>query len=129
MLPFMNAVEAMSMAKRRIAFWAAAALAWVAVPPVGAQSISTGAVTITSMGCGMEGTTVCWVYISGPNVGPAGCNTNSIRWDPASSPNGQVALAQLTAAYLAGHTVNFVLADTCWAKWAAYPTIWYYSIQ
>jgi hypothetical protein len=64
---------------------AVAAIASVFASAVRAQSISTGAVTITSMDCGMLGATVCWVYISGPNVGPAGCNTNSIRWDPASS--------------------------------------------
>jgi len=92
-----------------------------------AQTTSTGLVTINNMGCGVQGGGGCFVYISGPNVGPAGCNTNSIRWDPAA-PNGQIALAQLTAAFVAGRQVNFVLADTCWSPWPSYPTMWYYVI-
>jgi hypothetical protein len=99
-----------------------------------AQSIGTGSVTITTIGCGMSAPagspgTACFLYISGPSVGPAGCSGNSIRWDPSASPNGQVATAQLTAAFMAGLKVNFVLADTCWAEWPSYPTIFYYQIN
>ena len=109
-------------------------LALVSMGKAQAQSISTGPVTITSMGCGMAGPSggvgaACWVYVSGPNVGPAACSTTSIRWDPGASPNGQVAVAQLTAAYLTGQRVNFVLYDSCWAEWPSYPTIWFYSLQ
>jgi hypothetical protein len=111
-----------------------ALIALISMGTAQAQSISTGSVAITSMGCGMAGPagtagSVCWVYISGPNVGPAACSTNSIRWDPGASPNGQVAVAQLTAAYLVGQHVSFVLYDTCWAEWPSYPTIWFYSLQ
>jgi hypothetical protein len=38
-----------------------------------------------------------------------------------------VTLAQLTAAYIAGKPVTFVLNDTCWAEWPSFPTIWYYG--
>lgn len=96
-----------------------------------AQSISTGSVTITAIGCGMAGPgsgSACFVYISGPAVGPSGCTSNSIRWDPTQSPNGQVATAQLTAAYLAGQQVQFVLNNSCWSEWPSYPTIWFYQI-
>jgi len=98
-----------------------------------AQNISTGAVTITSMGCNTSGPagtagTACFLYVSGPAVGPAGCSSTSIRWDPTQSPNGQVTLAQLTAAFLAGQQVVFVLNNSCWAEWPAYPTIFYYQI-
>jgi len=97
-----------------------------------AQTTGTGSVTILSMGCTMAGPagtpgSSCFAYVNA-NVGPPGCNTNSIRWDPTQSPNGQAALAQLTAAYLAGKQVQFVLYDTCWAEWPAYPTIYYYLI-
>ena len=99
-----------------------------------AQSISTGPVTITSMGCGMAGATgssgsACWAYISGPAVGPSGCTSTSVRWDPGASYNGQVATAQLTAAFVAGLPVTFVLLDSCWPEWPSYPTIWYYGIS
>jgi hypothetical protein len=95
-----------------------------------AQDYATnGYVTITSMGCGMTGTTACWVNVSGSPAGPAGCNTTSFRWDPSSSPNGNVTLAQLTAAFVAGKTVFFVLNDTCWSAWNTYPTLWYYQIS
>lgn len=97
-----------------------------------AQSITTGPVTITSMGCntisGSDGT-ACWVNISGPAVGPSGCSGNSIRWDAALTPNGQAALAQLTAAFVAGDLVNFALQNSCWSAWPSYPTIYYHQIQ
>jgi hypothetical protein len=70
----------------------------------------------------------CWVYVSGPAVGPAGCSGTSIRWDPQASPNGREAIAQLTAAFVAGKQVIFVLNNTCWAQWSSYPTIWYYEV-
>jgi hypothetical protein len=101
-------------------------------PPARAQSISTGYVTITSMGCNMvSGTagTACWVNISGPAVGPSGCSGNSIRWDASLTPNGQAALAQLTAAFVAGETVDFDLRNSCWSEWPSYPTIYYYQIS
>lgn len=99
-----------------------------------AQSISTGLVSITDIGCGMasppgSGGAACWVDISGPAVGPSGCSVNSIRWDPTASPNGQVAITQLTAAFVAGHQVTIVLQNTCWAEWPTFPTIWYYIVH
>ena len=102
-----------------------------AIPTAHAQSIQTGVVTITAMGCNMvSGTagTACWVNISGPAVGPSGCSGTSIRWDATQSPNGQVALAQLTAAFAAGDSVSFDLQNSCWSEWPAYPTIYYYEI-
>jgi hypothetical protein len=99
-----------------------------------AQTTTSGTpVTITSIGCGMAGApgtpgAACWVYVSTP-IGPPGCNSTSIRWDPTQSPNGPVATAQLTAAFLAGKQVFFVLYDTCWAQWPAFPTIYYYGIS
>jgi hypothetical protein len=109
-----------------------AAVLMLSVPAARAQSIGTGPVTITRMGCGMASTSgsgsACWVYISGPAVGPAGCNGTSIRWDPQASPNGREATAQLTAAFMAGKQVLFVLNDTCWAQWPSFPTIWYYEV-
>ena len=101
------------------------------ISAVHAQNISTGAVTITGIGCGMSGPqagSACFLYFSGPAVGPSGCTSNSTRWDPTNSPSGQVATAQLTAAYLAGAQVDFVLNDSCWAEWPSYPTIWYYEV-
>ena len=106
----------------------------LAIPTARAQNISVGPVTITSMGCGMAGASgtsgaACFLYISGPSVGPSGCVSNSIRWDPGASPNGQVAVAQLTAAFIAGEQVIFVLNNACWAEWPSFPTIWYYQIM
>lgn len=106
--------------------------ATIAPRNAGSQTISTVA-TITSIGCGMVGApgqpgTACFIYIN-TTVGPTGCNSNSIRWDPNTSPNGQVALAQLTAAFLAGQQVVFVVQDTCWAEWPSYPTIYYYLVE
>lgn len=102
------------------------------MPSARAQNVLTGSVTITSMGCNtVSGTagTACWLNISGPAVGPTGCSGTSIRWDPATTPNGQVALAQLTAAFVAGDPVVFDLQDSCWSEWPSYPTIYYYQIQ
>lgn len=106
----------------------------LAIPTAQAQNINVGPVTITSMGCGMAGPagtpgTACFIYISGPSVGPSGCSSNSIRWDPGASPNGQVAVAQLTAAFMSGEQVFFVLNNACWTEWPAYPTIWYYQLM
>lgn len=105
-------------------------IAWI--PPAYAQNVFTGSVTITNMGCntvpGAAGT-ACWLNISGPAVGPSGCSGTSIRWDPATTPNGQVALAQLTTAFVGGDPVVFDLQDSCWSEWPSYPTIYYYQIQ
>jgi len=106
----------------------------LATPTAQAQNINVGPVTITNMGCGMAGATgtagaACFLTVSGPAVGPSGCTGNSIRWDPGASPNGQVAVAQLTAAFMSGEQVFFVLNNACWTEWPAYPTIWYYQLM
>jgi len=99
-----------------------------AAPPGRAQDIGTGWVTITSMGCNMAGASgtagsACWINISGPTVGPSGCAGNSIRWDPTTSYNGQVALVQLTAAFTSGALVDIAMNDSCWTEWSSFPTI------
>ena len=92
-----------------------------------AQNYSANNVTITSIGC-QNNNTVCYVTVSGGNYGPSGCNTNSIRWDSSSTPNGLVAVAQLTAAYVTGTSVSFVLSNSCFSENGNYPTMLYYVI-
>ena len=105
----------------------------LSAPESHAQNISTGSVTITSIGCGMAGPNggaggVCFLSITGSGAGPAGCSGTSIRWDPGTSPNGQIATSQLYSAYLSGLPVTFVLNNACFSEWPIYPTIWYYEI-
>jgi hypothetical protein len=93
-----------------------------------AGNYNTGWVTITDVGC-QTVNTICFASFSGPAVGPPGCVTNQIRWDTASTPNGNAALAQLTAAYLAGKQVSFNIDNDCFAEFPGFPTIDYYNIM
>jgi hypothetical protein len=118
----------------KMAFFSSMVLAsMLSAPESRAQNIAVGPVTITSIGCGMAGPDggaggVCFLSITGSGAGPAGCSGTSIRWDPGTSPNGQIAVSQLTSAFLAGKPVTFVLNNACFSEWPIYPTIWYYSI-
>jgi hypothetical protein len=93
-----------------------------------AQSYGTGAVTIIQIGC-QTVNTICFVAFSGPAVGPPGCNTNQVRWDSVNTPNGKEALAQLTAAYVAGKQVSFSIDNKCFAEFPNYPQMDYYIIS
>lgn len=98
-----------------------------------AQGLSSGEVTIVSMGCAMSGPpgtagSACSIGISGPPVGPAGCQSTLIKWDPHATPNGRVALKQLTAALIAGVPVSFTLAVRCSLQWPTHPTMRGYRI-
>lgn len=84
--------------------------------------------TVTSLGC-QAINTICYITLSGAAAGPAGCAQNEVRWDSVNTPNGTAAIAQLTAAYLAGKTVLIVLADSCFSEFPNYPALYYYIIS
>lgn len=84
--------------------------------------------TITSMGC-QTVNTICFVVLSGGADGPSGCSSNEVRWDSASTPNGTAAVAQLTAAYLAGKFVQINISNSCFAEFPSYPGMDYYIIS
>jgi hypothetical protein len=93
-----------------------------------AQSYGTGAVTIIQIGC-QTVNTICFVAFSGPAVGPPGCYTNQVRWDSVNTPNGKEAVAQLTAAYVAGKQVTFSIDNNCFPEFPSYPQMDYYIIS
>lgn len=85
-------------------------------------------VTITSMGCqSING--VCYVTVSGGPYGPPSCQSNSIRWDSGTTPNGVEAVAQLTAAMVSGLTVSFNLDNNCFSEQSQFPTMDYYIVN
>lgn len=93
-----------------------------------AQGYNTGPVTITQIGCQTTNTT-CYVYYSGPAVGPPGCDAAQVRWDTVNTPNGAAILAQLTAAYVAGKQVTFAIDNNCFPELPTYPQMDYYVIS
>jgi hypothetical protein len=84
--------------------------------------------TITSIGC-QTVNGICFVTLSGAAAGPAGCVENQVRWDSVNTPNGTAAIAQLTAAYLAGKTVSINIDNACFSEFTAYPAMDYYIIS
>jgi hypothetical protein len=84
--------------------------------------------TIISIGC-QTVNGICLVVISGPAAGPPGCMQNQVRWDSVNTPNGNAAIAQLTAAYLSGKQVTINISDSCFAEFPSYPGMDYYIIS
>lgn len=94
----------------------------LAVP--GQAQANTGLRTITNLGCHMHDTT-CWVEISGPPVGPANCRANQLRFN-SNSPNGKNLFSLMTAAFLAGKQVNFLVPDNaCYQDQPSFPTFYW----
>lgn len=84
--------------------------------------------TVTSIGCQtING--ICFVTLSGAAAGPPGCVSNDVRWDSVNTPNGNAAIAQLTAAYLAGKQVAINIDNNCFAEFPSYPAMDYYVIS
>jgi hypothetical protein len=84
--------------------------------------------TIASMGC-QTVNGICFVIINGTAAGPPGCVQNQVRWDSVNTPNGNAAIAQLTAAYFAGKQVSINISDNCFSEFPSYPTMDYYIIS
>lgn len=84
--------------------------------------------TIDSIGCRTVNG-ICLVIINGTAAGPPGCVQNQVRWDSVNTPNGNAAIAQLTAAYLAGKQVTINISDNCFAEFPSYPGMDYYIIS
>ena len=103
-------------------------LALLLILPLTAYSGTySGPRKITLIGCHKD-FEVCYVSVNGPNLGPTGCSTTSIRWLAISAVNGKNTLALLTSAYMAGKMVNFYVSDTCLAAQSNFPTFDWYSI-
>ena len=103
-------------------------LALLLILPLTAYSGTlSGPRKITLIGCHKD-FEVCYVSVSGPNLGPAGCATTSIRWPAISAMNGKNTLELLTSAYMAGKMVNFFVSDTCLAVDPNFPTFDWYNI-
>jgi hypothetical protein len=100
-------------------------LLMIAVSRAGSYGIAG---TITAIGC-QTVNGICFVTLSGAAAGPPGCVQSNVRWDSANTPNGKEAVAQLTAAYLAGKQVTISVADNCFAEFPSYPTMDYYIIS
>ncbi len=83
---------------------------------------------ITGIGC-QTVNNICFVTLSGAPAGPPGCVQNDVRWDSANTPNGTVAIAQLTAAYLSGKQVYINIDNSCFSEFAGYPAMDYYVIS
>ncbi|HMU66143.1 MAG TPA: hypothetical protein PKE57_03290 [Cellvibrionaceae bacterium] len=81
----------------------------------------TGLRKILGIGCHNGGDPVCYVTIEGAPVGPAGCNSTSIRWD-SSLAGGKNQFALLTAAFMAGKPGDLFIMDTCFPLQPGYPT-------
>ena len=97
----------------------------IPVSKAGNYSISG---TITLIGC-QTVNGICYVTLSGTAAGPSGCVSNQVRWDSANTPNGNAAIAQLTAAYLAGKQVIISISNACFSEFPNYPTMDYYMIS
>ncbi len=89
---------------------------------------STGYRTITKIGCHNVDNT-CYVYLDGDAVGPAACQSISIRWNVEQDPNGQATLAMLMSAYYAEKKVLFGVADSCYAYQSGFPAIHHFVIE
>ena len=105
----------------------------LAAPSAHSQDLTTGKVILMGIGCNMSGPpgtagSACYVSISGSAVGPSGCQSTLIKWDPHATPNGKAALKQLTAAFIAGDQVSFTLEDRCSLVWPSSPTMRSYLI-
>jgi len=91
-----------------------------------AGGANSGPRTIISIGCHL-GSNACYADVDGAYVGPAGCVSNSIRWDPTAS-GGKENLSLLTAAYMAGKKVSFFVSDSCFTGQTMYPTFFYTNL-
>lgn len=90
----------------------------------GAFAVDSGIGQITNMGC-HTGDETCFVSLNVPVFGAEfGCASTQARWPVNSYPNGKVALAQLTAAWLAGKRVGLNIV-ACYNGW---PTFNWYNI-
>jgi hypothetical protein len=97
--------------------------------PEQARAGLSGPRRILAMGCHLVDNT-CYVEISGDPAGPASCRSTSVRWNQKTDPNGQSILSLLTAAYLAGKSVDFYVNDTaCYAAQPVFPTFTYIMLH
>lgn len=96
--------------------------------PYQAMALDSGPRHITGIGC-HNGDQTCFINVDGPLTGPAACKHFSIRWNVQTDPGGKNTLSLLTAAYLAGKTINLAIADTCYATQPTYPTFVYVTVQ
>ncbi len=83
----------------------------------------TGPVKVLGIGCHTVNST-CYVTVQNA-VRPTGCPAStSLRWDRANVNNGQAVLSLLTAAFLAGKSVNFAITGC----YGGYPTFDYFVV-
>lgn len=90
--------------------------------------ISSGARTITSMGCHKHDN-ICFIQIDGAPIGPSSCNGNSIRWDVKNEKNGTAALTLLTAAYFSNKKVSLDIDTTCFVYQNSFPTFNWFNVH
>ncbi len=81
----------------------------------------TGSRTVNRLAC-FGSNTLCFVILSGNSFGPAGCNSNQLRWD-AKSDSGKHLLATLMLAKSMGNTVNVSYSDTQCFAGGQFPSI------
>lgn len=117
-----------SLVLRRVLAIAAISIGGLSMGSVAQAGNYSLVVTITAIGC-QTVNGICFATVSGAASGPSGCVQNQVRWDSGSTPNGNAAVAQLTAAYLTGKTVIINLDNNCFSEFTSYPAMDYYIIS
>ncbi|BCL73243.1 exported hypothetical protein [Vibrio nigripulchritudo MADA3029] len=85
---------------------------------------SSGWRDIKEIGCHLNDGT-CYANLDAA-VGPAKCNSTSIRWNKDNAASGKETLSLLMTASAAGKKVRFNVVDTCYG---IYPTFNYIVVQ
>lgn len=108
-----------------LTFGLAATLAIFIFPATALSAGSSVQRTILSIGCHHDAD-ICYANLDAA-VGPAACNSDSIRWQP-SRTNGKEVLSLLHGAFLAGKKVDFYVNDACFGLQPMYPTFSFATI-
>lgn len=107
------------MSKRKMLCFSVAAMAVLAGQ---AQASSTGKRQIVAIACHNDAN-ICIARLSGAAFGPPACQSTEVRWNEKNDPGGHSSLSLLTAAFLAGKTVEFSIRDDkCFTEQPLYPT-------
>ncbi len=70
---------------------------------------------IVAMGCEKD-KPVCSLEVNGEVFGPEGCLANTLKFNLKKDANAEASLMLLSAAFLAGKKVKFVVAAECYDK-------------
>jgi len=83
---------------------------------------------IEDIGC-HKNDNICFIRIE-TIVGPAACQSSSVRFETAKDAAGTSALALFTAAFFADKHVRLQISNSCFAYQSGYPTFdWFHVLD